>query len=65
MMNKIFTWAKNKLLEEISEKLLLILLMLILFFGTQYLHNKQRLALADVIQQSERLKLKISMMMEH
>ncbi|WP_158768342.1 hypothetical protein [Paraglaciecola sp. L1A13] len=60
MMNKVIDFAK----EWIADNLILVLLMVAMFVGMQYLFYQQSQALGEAAQQVEVLKLKISLTME-
>lgn len=60
MKTKIIDFLK----DWISENLLLVVLMLLMFAGMQYLIAQERTALGNAARQVEVLKLKISMTME-
>ena len=59
-MNKVIDFAK----EWIADNLILVLLMVAMFVGMQYLFYQQSQALGEAAQQVEVLKLKISLTME-
>lgn len=60
MKNKVIDFAK----EWIADNLILVLLMVAMFAGMQYLFYQQSQALGKAAQQVEVLKLKISLTME-